>query len=98
MPAASSSAAHTAICCRRAERMRSCMATSSAERIVVIAPSWLGDAVLARTAVGRLARTGLGVDVAVRGHLGRVFADLGVESLPPLPARRGARLAAAWAL
>ena len=74
------------------------MAISFADaRLLCVAPSWLGDAVMARGAVARLGRAGYAVDVWARGTLGRIFEDLpGVRAVLRMPATRRERFACAW--
>jgi heptosyltransferase-2 len=78
--------------------MRSSTTTSSAEppRVLCVAPSWLGDAVLARGALARLGRAGVVVEAWARPRVQRVLEDLpGVQLGPAMPANRVARFAAA---
>ncbi len=76
------------------------MAISSADpRLLCVAPSWLGDAVMARAAVARLGLAGCSVDLWARGALGRLFEDLpGVGAVLPMPVARTARFRRAWRL
>jgi heptosyltransferase-2 len=70
---------------------------AGAQRCLVVAPSWLGDAVLARPAVAALAAAGCSLEVLARGRLGRVLEDLpGVRRVHVVPAAsRRQRLRAA---
>lgn len=67
------------------------------QRCLVVAPSWLGDAVLARPAVAALGAAGCALEVLTRGRLGRVLEDLpGVRRVHVVPAAsRSQRLRAA---
>jgi heptosyltransferase-2 len=61
-----------------------------------VAPSWLGDAVLARAALARLGRAGVVADVWARPRVQRVLEDLpGVRRVLSMPAARLSRLLAA---
>ena len=71
----------------------------SMARVLCIAPSWLGDCVLARPAVARLGASGFEVDLLVRGRLGRVLEDLpGVQAVHATGSGRAARGRAALRL
>jgi len=79
--------------------MPSCTTISSgdAPRVLCVAPSWLGDAVLARPALARLGRSGVQVAVWARPRVVRALEDLpGVRIAATMPASRPARYAWAW--
>ncbi len=73
---------------------------SQATRLLVIAPSWLGDAVLCLPALHALVDAGATFDVLARRGTERIFAEV----VPPerlhlvAAARRWQRLQAAWSL
>lgn len=66
-------------------------------RLLCVAPTWLGDAVLARPAVACLGRAGAEVEVLSRGAVGRVLEDLtGVLRVHAAAGGRARFLAAAF--
>ena len=71
-----------------------------APSLLCVAPSWLGDAILALPAVEFLGRAGVHVEVLARAPLGRVFADAhGVARVHATSGTsRALRLRHAWGL
>lgn len=60
--------------------------TNGHAKVLIMAPSWLGDAVMSLPLVGRLAASGVGVSVLASAYTARVYQGLGpVDELVVLP-------------